>query len=74
MYNAYIALQEIQPIFLMHMLAFCLSGKVVGSFLDNSTAKAYLYNLGGTVSLFLIPLTCHIQSMTDKHGINLIPA
>ena len=42
--------------------------------LDNSTAKAYLCNQGGTVSPFLSKLTCQILSLTDKHGITLIPA
>ena len=55
-------------------MAFCLSGKVVALHLDNSTAKAYLCNQGGTVSLFLFRLAWQILSLTDKHGIILIPA
>ena len=55
-------------------MAFCLSGKVVALHLDNSTAKAYLCNQGGTVSPFLSRLACQILSLTDKHGITLIPA
>ena len=45
----HIALQELQAFALMlYRMAFQLSGKVV----DNSTAKAYLCNQGGTVSFF----------------------
>ena len=42
--------------------------------LDNSTAEAYLCNQGCTVSSFLSRLACQILSLTDKHGITLIPA
>ena len=42
--------------------------------LDNSTAKVYLCNQGGTVSPFLSRLAYLILSLTDKHGITLIPA
>ena len=53
MCRAHIALQELQAIAMMlHSMAFCLSGKVVALHLDNSTAKAYLCNQGGTVSPF----------------------
>ena len=55
-------------------MAFHLSGKVVALHLNNSTAKAYLYNQGGTVFLFLSRLVCWILSLTDKHGITLNPA
>ena len=41
-------------------MAFHLSGKVVALHLDNSTAKAYLCNQGGTVSPFLSRLACRI--------------
>ena len=52
--RAHIALQELQAVVVMlHRMAFCLSGKVVSLHLDNSTAKAYLCNQGGTVSPFL---------------------
>ena len=72
---AYIALQELQDIAMMlHRMAFHLSGKVVALHWDNSTAKAYLCNQGGTVSPFLSRLVCWILSLTDKHGITLIPA
>ena len=53
-------------------MAFHLSGKVVALQLDNSTAKAYLCNQGGTV--FLFRLACWILSLTDKYGITLISA
>ena len=73
--RTHIALQEIQAVGMMlHRMAFCLSGKVVALHLDNSTAKAYLCNQGGTVSPLLCRLACRILSLTDKHGITLIPA
>ena len=73
--RAHIALQELQVVAMMLCrMAFCLSGKVVALHLDNNTAKAYLCNQGGTVSLFLSRLACQIMSLTAKHGITLIPA
>ena len=73
--RAHIALQELQAIAMMlHRMAFHLSGKVVALHLDNSTAKAYLCNHCGTVSPFLSRLACQILSLTNKHGITLIPA
>ena len=75
MCRAHIALQELQAIAMMlHRMAFSLSGKVVALHLDNSTAKAYLCNQGGTVSPFLSRLACQILSLTNKHGITLFPA
>ena len=59
---------------MLHRMAFCLSGKVVALHLDNGTAKAYLCNQGGTVAPFLSRLACQILSLTEKHGITLIPA
>ena len=59
---------------MLHRMAFCPSGKVVALHLDNSTAKAYLCNQGGTVSPFLSRLACWILSLTNKHGITLLPA
>ena len=55
-------------------MAFCLSGEVVALHLDKSTAKVYLCNQGGTVSPFLSRLACQILSLTNKHGITLLPA
>ena len=73
--RAHIALQELQAVAIMlHRMAFCLSGKVVALHLDNSTAKAYLCNQGGTVSPFLSRLACQILSLTNKHGIILLQA
>ena len=73
--RAHIALQELQDVAMMLCrMAFCPSGKVVALHLDNSTAKAYLCNQGGTVSPFLSRLACWILSVTKKHGITLIPA
>ena len=73
--RVHIAVQELQAVAVMlRRMAFCLSGKVVALHLDNSTAKAYLCNQGGTVSPFLSRLACRILSLTDKHGITLLPA
>ena len=73
--RAHIALQELQAIAMMlHRMAFNLSGKVVALHLDTITAKAYLYNQGGTVSPFLSRLAWGILALSDKHGITLIPA
>ena len=75
MCRAYTALHELKAIALvLHRMAFHLSGKVVALHLDNSTAKAYLCDQGGTVSHFLSRLACWILSLTDKHSITLIPA
>ena len=75
MCRAHNALQELQAVAMMlYMMAFCLSGKVMALHLDNNTAKIYLCNQGGTVSTFLSRLACWILSLTDKHGITLIPA
>ena len=59
--------------FRLHKMAFHLTGKVVALHLDNSTAKAYLCNQGGTVYPFLSRLACQILSLTDKHSVILIP-
>ena len=75
MCRAHIALQELQAIAMMlHRMSFCLFGKVVALHLENSTAKAYLCNQGGRVSSFVSSLACWILSLTNKHGITLIPA
>ena len=62
------------PYMMLHRMVFCLFGKVVALHLDNSTAKAYLCNQGGTVSPFHSRLACQILSLTNKHGITLILA
>ena len=65
--RAHIALQELQAVAIMlHRMAFCLSSKVVALHLDNSTAKAYLCNQGGTVSPFLSRLACQILSLDQQ--------
>ena len=75
MCRVHIASLEPQAIALMlHRMSINLSGKVVALYLDNSTAKAYLCNQGGTVSPFLSRMACLIMSLTDKHSITLIPA
>ena len=72
---AHITLQELQAVAMMlHRMVFCLSGKVVSLHLDNSTAKAYPCNQVSTVSPFLSRLACQILSLTNKHGITLLPA
>ena len=72
--RAHIALQGLQAVaMILCRMAFYLSGKVVALHLDNSTAKAYLCNQGDTVFPFLSRLACWILSLTDKHGITLIP-
>ena len=55
-------------------MAFKLSGEVVDLQFDNSTAKVYLCNQGGTVSPFLSRLACYILNLANKHGTTLIPA
>ena len=73
--RAHIAFQELQAIAMMlHRMVFHISDKTVALHLDNSTAKAYLCNQGGTVSPFLSRLACQMLSLTDKHGITLLPA
>ena len=75
MCKAHIALQKLYTVAMMlHRKAFYLSDKVIALHLDNSTAKAYLCNQGGTVSPFLSRLACQILSLTDKHSITLIPS
>ena len=59
---------------MLHILAFHLSGKVVALHLDNSMAKAYLCNQGGTMSSFLSRLACQTLGLTNKCGITFIPA
>ena len=72
--RAHIAFQELQAVAMMLCrMAFHLSGNVVALDLDTSMAKAYLCNQEGTVSPFLSRLACQILSLTDKHGITLIP-
>ena len=74
MCRVHIALQEAQAIAMMlHRMVFYLSVRVVALHLDNSTTKAYLCNQGGTVPPFLSRLVCWILSLTNKHGITLIP-
>ena len=75
LYRAHIALQELQAVAItLCRIVLCLSGKVVALHLESSTAKVYLCNQGGTVSPFLSRLACWILSLTDKHGITLLPA
>ena len=38
---------------------------------NNSDAKAYLCNQGGSATLLLSRLACHILNLADKHGITL---
>ena len=75
MCRAHVALHKHQAIAMMLCrMAFHLSGKAVALHLDNSMAKAYLRNQGGTVSPFLSRVVYQILSLTDMHSITLIPA
>ena len=75
MCRTHIALQELQAVaMILHRIAFLLPGKVAALHLDNSTQKAYLCNLCGTVSPFLSRLAWQIVSLTDKHSITFILA
>ena len=71
--HIHIALQELWAIAIMlHRMVFHISGKMVALHLDNSTAKAYLCNQGGTVSPFLSRMACWVLSLANKHGITHI--
>ena len=70
--GADIVLQAAVP--MLHTVAFLLSGKMAALPLDNSTAKAYLCNLGVTVSLFSFQTSHDILNLANKHGTTLIPA
>ena len=72
-YKVHIALQELQAVTIMlHKVAFWLTGTMVALHLDNITSKAYLYNQGGTASLFLSRLACYILNLADEDGITLL--
>ena len=74
MQKDHIGLQELQVVTLMlHRMAFYFSGKDGCLDLDNSSAKAYLFNQGCTVFL-LSRLGCYILNLANKHGITLIAA
>ena len=45
-----------------------------GLHLDYSSAKTYACNQGGTVSLSLSRLACHILNLANKYDSTLIPA
>ena len=53
-------------------MIFQLSGMVVNLHLNNSIAIAYLCKQGGTRSLFVSRLACHISNLAEKHGITFI--
>ena len=74
MCRAPIVLQELLAVaMILHRRAFYLSGKVGALHLDSSTVKAYLCNQGGVVSPFLSRQAGQILSLTNKHGIHLLP-
>ena len=74
MHKVHTVLQELQAVALMlEKMVFCLPGKVVALHLDNTTAKAYLWNQGATASPCLSRLACYTLNLTNKHGITLIP-
>ena len=73
--NVHVDLWELQAFVLMLCtVAFHITGKAVGLLLDNSSAKAYSYHQGGTVSLFHSRLACCILNLVNKNGITLMPA
>ena len=74
MCSVYIVLQRLQAVApVLHQMAFHFTDKVVALHLDKSTAKAYICNQDGTVSLFLSKLACCILHLADMQGITLIP-
>ena len=67
MCRVHIVLQELQAVTMMlQRMAFNISGKVVALHLHNSTAKAYLCNHGGTVSLFFPDWPAGYSISTDS--------
>ena len=71
--NVSIALEELQAVVvLLCRMVFCLSGKVVPLYLDNSTAKVYLCNEGDSVSVMLYIIACDSLNLAEKHSITLI--
>ena len=56
------------------IMAFHLCGKVAALYHDNNSSKAYICNQGGTESLFIPDLACHIFNLANKHNIFLIVA
>ena len=72
MQGAYCLARTPAVAFLLCKMAFCLSNKVATLHLDTSITKAYLCNQGGTASLFLSGLACHILNLAKKHGISLM--
>ena len=59
---------------MLHRMACHLLDNVVALHFDNSTAKAYMYSQGGTLSPLFSRGGCWTLSLTDKHGITLLPA
>ena len=75
MHKAHFTLQELQAVDMMLCrMAFRLLGKFFVLHLDSCTVKAYVCNQGSTVSPFLSVTGGQILSLTDMHGITLIPA
>ena len=73
--KVHITLQELLVVTLMlHEMAFHLSHELHVLHLDNSTAKVYLCNQGGTGSSFHSRQACHILHLAYMHGITVSPA
>ena len=74
-FKNHFAMKELQAVVLMLCkVAFWLSGKVFAFCLENTTAKAYLCNQGGTAYPFPTRIVCHILNLPNKHCITHIPA
>ena len=74
MCNFNVVLQEPQAVTLIvHRMAFHLYSKLVASHLNNSSAKAYLHNKGGTVCFSFQNSLLHIEC-GQQHSITYIPA
>ena len=75
MHKVHVTLPDLQATVLMlHRLAFLLSAKVIALLVDNSTAKAYLCNQGGTTSPFLSRLPSEVLNLANRYDITPIPA
>ena len=72
LYNGLYVLQAM--VLRLCKLVSWLPGEVIALHLDNSTAKAYLCNQGGTASTFPARLVCNnFFSLPKMHVINLLP-
>ena len=61
-------------VLMLHIVAFCLFGKVFALHQDISTDMAYLCNQGGTVSCFLTRISSHQIWYNVHHNIHTYPS